>query len=364
MTRQKPFFFLFPFTTLSETECRFLSLCFPALNILAVSRPIDIPAPCRTIARPWQTLEDEDSASAVSSQWRHYRELADIHGMESLQVSMARQWALSLPDENRHQIQDALKGSSPDSDLTGKKRLIVESGVFLELARDLDEKEMELEKDYRKVEAIEADFRKALGMEEEDILDEMVYSLNLSLKNEKSHRTFMLDRRMASWCRLVLPRLGGLPTALVTGERRVIDSVVDAAEAVCKRKGVSLELEETPLPPLPLPPWEEGRDELLSVNSLPSANELRQALEEMATAPEAAWRKTLSEVQGAWEVLTNRWGVPKPSHIFKMSIMSFKNCSLEELWSFWDRQGSLLQEYPEQAPPYPAVFFVYGVEKP
>lgn len=369
MHEYDPLFFLFPYTTISEVDGLTLPLVFPSLSPLQVSRPFGVPTSCRGFLRPWAAFDEDEDAALVAGKLRDYEEFGALHGEESLQSSMARQWALKLLDEDARRIRSALKGGSVDTALQERKRLVTEAGLFLELARDLDEKELELQRDYRKMDALEEDFRRILGMDEEDGLEEMVETLNLSLRNERSHLSFLLPRRIAFWFRLVLPRLKHCPAAFVTGEREVIDTLSEAAATICAQRGLESDVEEILLPPMRFPPsrFEKNAECFHAAGDLAQAGALRTAVEELVrhAGSDESWSAGISRVQAAWKALNDAWD-PRPSGaasgVFQLSLVRFRNTSAEDLWSFWDKKGREILGGPENCGAFRPIFFLYRFE--
>ncbi len=369
MNDHPPLFFLFPYTTLGEVDCVPLSLLFPSLNVLRIARPLEAPSHCRHITREWPGLDREWLVSEVSMRLRNYQEFASLHGEAGLQSSMAQQWALKNRDEDRHQIQSSVKAESPDKKSGEQLARMTEAALFLELARDLDEKEMDLEGDFHELGLLEDNFRKVLGMNEDDGLEEMAEPLELSLHKEKPHLSYALPQRISFWCRLVLPKLGKGQPALVTGEREVVDTMADAVHGVCTQKGLPFEPQELTLAPFPLDLSQDGRDfELLHwARSLSEAKEFWKAMEAMARIPPG--RDFQDEagplLEQAWLTLKDRWGsrVPqKVTHALKVSTIRLTGCSMADLWNFWDRHGFQSLGGAGSIGAFQPLFFLYDLE--
>lgn len=201
MTQGTPGVFLFPHTTLSERDFRHLDLLLPGFSLLQVVRPPAVPGWARTASLP--TIRDEAQIERIDLYLRGYREFARVHGEGSLLAGLNRFW----PDanlESRFGIQHDLKGKPP-LELTDRDRLILEAAVFLEMARDLDEKEMEMESDYSEASGLEEQFREILGItEDRDIedLDAPIDLLSPPLVPDRTYLSFMLSKRTAFWLRL------------------------------------------------------------------------------------------------------------------------------------------------------------------
>lgn|GEM_PF-2825087 len=369
MTDHTPLFFLFPHTTFGEMDCTPLSLLFPSLNVLRLSRPLEAANRCPHLTREWAALENEVLASEVSARLRSCQEFASLHGEAGLQAFMAQQWALRTRDENRHQIQSSVRSDSPDEKSLEMLNSMAEAALFLELAHDLDEKEMELQKDYQKLNLLEDNFRKVLGMEDEDVLDDMAETLDLSLQREKSHLPFLLPRRISSWFRLVLPRLGNASPALVTAQREVVETLADVAQAVCAQKGAAFEPHEISLAPLPLDLSEQGTEwEILDwARNLSEIKEFWKAMEAMVQIwPGKDFQGEMETlIEKTWLTFKGRWTyrIPqKATHTLKTSIVRFTHCSMADLWNFWDKNGFQSLAGTGNAATHQTLILVYDLE--
>lgn len=198
MTQNASQIFLFPHTSLSGRDFRHLALLVPGFSMLQVVRPPSAPEWAGVSSSP--VIEDESQIRRIELYLEGYREFARTHGEGSLLAGLNRLW----PDaelESRFGIQHDLKGK-PAMELDAEERQILEAAVFLEMARDLDEKETELESDFSEASELEEEFREILGITEDQEVEAPIEPLSPPLTPDRTHLSFMLPKRIAFWFRL------------------------------------------------------------------------------------------------------------------------------------------------------------------
>ena len=78
----------------------------------------------------------------------------------------------------------------------------VQAAIFLEIARELDEKELEIASSYAHLNAIEQEFHDILGIEDEES-DRAETNLTPALAPDTNGLLYMLPRRIQSWFRML-----------------------------------------------------------------------------------------------------------------------------------------------------------------
>ncbi|MCX7823328.1 MAG: hypothetical protein N2260_07805 [Syntrophobacterales bacterium] len=195
--------FLFPYSHLPDSYYRFIQLVLPSLHILGFIRsPYCPPWDRGTIATCLLYL-DEEKTKLLQNIYKGYQNFAKIHGERHLleTISFARteeEWS-----ESRLYLRSMLKNPEmiPSDPVWN---MVVESIVFLELARELDERDIEMDNDLFKVQELEGLFRSSLGLEAEEDLNEVEESVRLTLEElpRRSYFGYLTKMRAVHWLRI------------------------------------------------------------------------------------------------------------------------------------------------------------------
>jgi len=210
MQTDLPSYFLFPHLTLAEDDLRTLSVFLPNCNIMEIVHPAIIPEWLRDRFQGRPAIPEKDFSVRIESCIKGYGTLAHVHGGGAGILALLGQ-ARGDTLETRLRIQEELRGKCP-SDLDEQHRKIFQAAVFLEIARELDEKEIELQGSYVQLNALEREFRGILGIAGEDEADEAETNLSPPLIPDRAGALFMLPTRIESWLQLFsLQPAQGLP---------------------------------------------------------------------------------------------------------------------------------------------------------
>lgn len=236
MIQDEPGILLFPHTILSERDFRHLSLLLPGFSLLQVVRPPSVPEWARV--SPLPVIEDESRIEQIQLYLSGYRDFAQIHGEGSLLGGLNRYWP-EADLESRFGIQHDLKGKPPlELDLKG--RLVLEAAVFLEMARDLDEKEMEMESGLFEAAGLEEKFREILGISDEREIEEPMETLTPPLAPDRTYLSFMLAKRIAFWFRLFCLKPSHARSVLMAIIPEAVDVLLDPLRIEGYRTGCPL----------------------------------------------------------------------------------------------------------------------------
>jgi hypothetical protein len=289
-------YMVFPNTVLTESECRHFSIMLPRLSVLKVLFPPALPAWFEKMAAVRPVLVDQEEIEIVRRCFKGYQEFAAIHGDHSILSSVGLEQISRDFAESRFRIQTQLKGidlcKSDD-----RKRLFIEAAVFLEMAQDLDEKEVDLESSFTRIKGLEGEFRQILGLSDEEELD-TIAALSTPLREEKTPHSFMLSKRIQSWLLLFSNRMPeGLPV-LVTTSEEVVEELLEPLRAECEKAGKPFEMSRESLGSIPAMD-DLSIEEFLCVLNNPEASGLLasfwHSLDNALVSPrEPASRKELS----------------------------------------------------------------------
>jgi hypothetical protein len=241
---------LFPYTILSEMEYRHLSILLPRLSVLQVIRPPAVPTWLQEMVAGWPVIMEQERIDAIKLCLKGYRDFATVHGENSVLSSLSLDQISRDFAESRFRIQTQLKRDDPDESGASESSL-PEAAIFLEMARDLDEKEMEVEASFERIGSLEGEFREILGISDDEELADTMETMVPPLRAEKAYLSFMLPKRIQSWFRLFSNRMPEACPALVTTSEQVVEEIIEPLRAEYDRAGKTLQLSRIPLGSIP-----------------------------------------------------------------------------------------------------------------
>jgi hypothetical protein len=220
--------------TLSANDFRNLWVLLPRLSVLEIARQASIPEWAHEKFSGWPVLREEEMSARIISCIEGYRTFAQVHGGPGGILGFLSR-ALDEIDEPRYRIQEELRGG-PARDMDPAQKEIIQAALFLEIARELDEKELEIESSYAHLNAIEQEFRDILGIEDEES-ERAQANLTPALGPDTNGLLYMLQRRIESWFRMLsLQPLESMPV-FVACFSEVIEEVLEMIRTGCERDG-------------------------------------------------------------------------------------------------------------------------------
>jgi hypothetical protein len=243
-------YLLFPYTILSEMEYRHLSILLPRLSVLQVIRPPAIPNWLQEMVTGWPVIMEQEQIEAIKLCLKGYQQFATVHGENSVLSSLSLDQISRDFAESRFRIQTQLKRDNPDDSGVSENALL-EAAIFQEMARDLDEKEIEVEASFEGIDSLEGEFREILGISDDEELADTVETMVPPLRVEKAYLSFMLPKRIQSWFRLFCNRMPKASSALVTTSEQVVEEILEYLRVEYDRAGRALQLSRMPLASIP-----------------------------------------------------------------------------------------------------------------
>lgn len=298
-------YFLFPHIGLSEKDFLNFSIFLPRLHLLEITRPAAVPDWGRERFPGLPSVQEKDLLDRIRSCLDGYRAFAREHGGAGGILGF-----LGLaPDETgetRFRIQEDIRGKCPPG-LDPAHTAMFQAAVFLEIARELDEKEYELEASFTQVDMLEKEFRGILGITAGEDDAEAEDTLSPSLIPDTSGQHFMLPRRIRSWFRLFGGCSVASPPVFVANHPEVVDETIDLVRAGHERTGKNFLPLRFSLGAFPrLEPL--GQKQFRSLTEAPDVPELldsyRRELETFLR--EAATAENLRELEPKSESLRHR----------------------------------------------------------
>ncbi|MDR3567841.1 MAG: hypothetical protein P4L43_07415 [Syntrophobacteraceae bacterium] len=319
-------YFLFPHMTLSPTLLKNMSVFFTRLNVLEIIGS-SIPDWAKESVYGCDVINDAELFSRIKASIEGYREFAQVRGGSGGVLGYLKQ-ALDDIDEPRYKIQEQLRGKIAQEKDT-RETPIVEASVFLEMARELDEKELEIHADYDRVNAIEREFRDILGMEDEE-LEKVGADLPETLVRDENGLLFMLAKRIKSWFLMLSRRPVASRPVFVAAFPEVAAEALDILRAGCERSGTDFSTAAFTLGPLPWP----GRHSLPPLDDpevLSAFSSCRSGLDDFirsaARGEESAkLEKRRQMLQSAFEELCTRCQTPENARASLLVTVVEKIC--------------------------------------
>lgn len=245
--------FLFPHSVFHESAARCFLTVWPTMHCLRAIGPAGLPQWAEPLCEQHGPALPEDFWEQARNFYKGYQDLGTHMGEDGLMAVVSRDWAGEAAPETRSHIQSMLRGVGPKP-IDAAEGLLMESVVFLEMAKELDLRELELFADVSQVGQLEEKLLKALGSDEEDSaeLQRALETTNPPLSPDWGHFAYLLRQRIGFWFRL-LSRLSDMrqPVALAALGRDVVDEALDALQTARERQGKVWERTETVLLRLP-----------------------------------------------------------------------------------------------------------------
>lgn len=241
---------LFPHSVMAEHEARHLALLLPNLQLLEIVSPLQVPGWGRGHFVPQAVLSDLEFIQRVKHYLRDYREFADTHQDTDTMVLLQTHRQGQDIETSRILLQTQLRGrpaKGPDM----AEWLRLEAASFLELARELDERELELEGHYRRMEELEEDFREILGVVDGEEIEEVAEAVDLPLAPDRNRLTHHLVKRAASWYRLFGDQLQQPGMVMLTLTRDITMELLDPIQTEWERIGRPFSWVQRPVVTLP-----------------------------------------------------------------------------------------------------------------
>lgn len=217
MAGRSPKFMLFPHMVLSDKEYRHLSLLLPELSILQIFRPVAVPDWLSQGVMGWQAITDQKSLKTIGLALKGLQEFAAVHGDNSALASLGLDQISRAFSESRFRIQTELKGQDATT-VDERETALLEAAVFLEMARDLDEREIEVEAGLSRMDSLEEEFREILGLVEDEELEDTLETTDVLVRSEGAVLSHMLPKRIESWFQLLSNEVPPTLPVLVTTE--------------------------------------------------------------------------------------------------------------------------------------------------
>jgi hypothetical protein len=349
MNETKTRFFLFPHSVLSESAARCLATVWSPLDCLRIVEPATLPEWAQVHCIQHVLERDDGFWERVRVVLQGYRRMGTEFGEDGLMAALSREWSLGGSPESRAHIQQMLKGmAAPPAD--PQEWLFTEACVFLELGRELDQRELELAGSLQNVSRLEDQLLEALGADEEDAgeLQRALETTNPPLSPEWGHFTYLLRLRIGFWFRLFSQlAFQGDRVVLTALNREVVDEVLDPFQTERERRGETWERGEwdfLELPRLDLLDPKDFEQFRLAFQDTGAREHLARTLEDFLREGAEEKSEALDRAAEAFEeavgATLGKTGFSEKGGGVRMVLTRPPDVTLEDVWRRFDRQGA------------------------
>ncbi len=249
MVGDSPKFMLFPHMVLSDRQYRHLSLLLPGLSVLQVLHPVAGSEWLSPMLGSWPVITDEKRLEAIRLALKGFHEFAAVHGEESALTSHSLDRIARDFSESRFQIQAEVKRADAKG-VDERETRLLEAAVFLEMARELDERELDVAAGLVEMDNLEGEFREILGISPDEALEDALETISPPLRPDQTGSSYLLTRRIKAWLRLLSVRKPPAKPVLVTTEA-VVEELLDWVREQQGTTGPRLEPDCIPLASIP-----------------------------------------------------------------------------------------------------------------
>jgi hypothetical protein len=355
MTTPRYEYLLFPHSILPEADYRLLTLALPRLGVLQVITGTDFPAWAedRLYNRP--TLEDTEYLDFLRRALGGYRKYAEEYGSDGLRTLMSRGIGVEDVAETRFRIQSTLRGKKAE-EVPPSEICRFGAAVFLELARELDEREIDLQEGLNRFGRMEDELQNIIAGGTREELEEAVEVADLRLRYDRSHFAFLMKQRMGAWFRLLAEHPPEVPPVLVAPDRDGAEELLDPVYARKEKERpdwTPVSVEAMTLPGMELPDADKFEELLGDLEECGMQAVYFDSLETMLDDPaeterqeamQTAALETASRVQNKLE----EKGLPIPVKV-KVKFLYAPDVKLAEAWKLVDQEGyeALGADFPD-----------------
>ena len=232
-------YFLFPHMTLSVNDFRNLGIFLPRLSVLEITRQASFPQWAKGKFSGWPVLRGEELSTVLNSCIEGYRAFAQVHGGPGGVLGFLSQFPDEI-DEPRYKVQEEIRGKCPGPSWSLLEKKTIQAALFLEIARELDEKELEIECSYARLNAIEDEFRDILGIGVDRPEAAGAGTLTPPLAPDTNGLLYMLPKRIETWFQMLsLQPFEGMPV-FVSRFPEVVEEMLEMVPipVASRKKGV------------------------------------------------------------------------------------------------------------------------------
>jgi len=338
-------YLLFPHLLLREKDLRALCVLLPRLEIFQVLRAPAVPSYAWEKIRSRPMIHDPEDLERIGLYLKGYLDFAERQGETGLLVCRNLSTLAGEDTESRFRIRGRIKEEENDEEDPGK-RCLLEAAVFLETARNLDERESEIASSLLEAQKLEDEFRLILGIEPGETTEEAMEVITPSLGSENADFSYMILKRASCWYRLLSRRPADPGWVPATFSRQILEEILEPFQTERERHGKGGLPMEIPLCEMPSPDL-LSPEEFGSLQEELERDDIREsfwkALDGFLEDPEnPLLLETLVREGSALTTRMERGCEPRRGSggsRVRLSLVRLKGCTHGDLWRSLDREG-------------------------
>jgi hypothetical protein len=327
----------FPYTFLEEKDLKRLIFYFDSIYFLQVLPDFEPSLPdllrSSQMVQPFQPVTETSILETIGQAHQSYQQLGSVHQNGGL-LQLLRTFALQEDfEDSRTGLVAKIRQAHPQ--LAPEVAELVNDGVFLLLAHQLDHDHLELDLHMERIRGLEAKLHEEAGIATDEESDAVAMRSPL-LEESDPPRTQYAYERLRAWTRLYCSQeqagpflpLTSSPEVLAEISERLPSQLSAVAEEMVVREPEQKCLSVLPDPQqLSLEKIVEFRQ---SVSRESFVDKWRESVTvavnrlQQETVPEDQWQKLQQVVQKAADAFQEHWPVPeKPTHYLRLECACY-----------------------------------------
>lgn len=337
----------FPYTFLEENDVKRLIFYFDTIHLLQIFPDFEpgLPALLRSspMVQPFQPVTDPSLLETIGQAHQTYQQLGSVHQNVGL-VQLLRTFALQEDFEaSRTGLVARIRQAHPQ--LAPEVAELVNDGVFLLLAHQLDHDHLELDLDMERIRGLEAKLHEEAGIAADEESDGVAMRSPL-LEESDPPRTQYIYERLRAWTRLYCSQEQAGPLLPLTTSAEVLAEISERLPSQLAAVAEGLPArgpEQQCLSVLP-DPQQLSLEEIVefrqSVSREPFMDTWRESVTvavnrlQQETVQEEQWQELQQLVQKAADAFQQHWPVPeKPTRYLRLEWACYPKIQPERAFS-------------------------------
>ena len=353
----------FPYTFFEENDLKRLIFYFDTIHLLQVLPDYEpgLPDLLRSsqVVQPFQPVTETFLLETIGQAHQSYQQLGSVHQNGGL-LQLLRTFALQEDfEDSRTSLVARIRQAHPQ--LAPGVAELVNDGVFLLLAHQLDHEHLELDLHMERIRGLEAKLHEEAGIATDEERDAVAMKPPL-LKESDPPRTQYAYERLRAWTRLYCSQEQAAPFLPLTTSPEVLAEISERlpSQSSAVAEGVPVtESEQKSLSVLP-DPQQLSLEKIVEFRQSVSSESFMDTWRESVTAavnrlqqetvPEDQWQELQQLVQKAADAFLEHWPVSeKPTHYLRLECACYPKISPERAISLLLSPADLWLEQEERA---------------
>ena len=337
----------FPYTFFEENDLKRLIFYFDTIHLLQVLPDFEpgLPDLLRSshMVQPFQPITETSLLETIGQAHQTYQQFGNVHQNGGL-LQLLRTFALQEDfEDSRTGLVARIRQAHPQ--LAPEVAELVNDGVFLLLAHQLDYDHLELDLHMERIRGLEAKLHEEAGIDTDEESDAVAMRSPL-LEESDPPRTQYAYERLRAWTRLYCSQAQVGPFLPLTTSEEILAEILERlpsqSSAVAERMSV-MALEQKRLAVLP-DPQQLSLEKIVEFRQSVSRGSFVDTWRESVTVAvnhlqqetvqEEQWQELQHLVQKAADAFQEHWPVPeKPTHYLRLECACYPQVPPERAFS-------------------------------